>query len=294
MMCAGAREYECWNAATFDGCQAGRRIASAVLAAVESLPEFDDVFRSKVEAAACASRAGRTENLRRLDREHEQVEREIGNVVDAIAKLGFSSALQSRLAELENRKTRLGSERADLTSQCDDVPVLPSINELKDRAREAVGRLPFNDPRFGRLMHDLVPRLTVFPCQSLDGGAVVLRANVLINLASLTGSFTHILGSLISTTIVVDLFDPSQRIAFRERVVALRSEGKTERVVANELGLTVTAVQRAMVLHRMMFAAGLTDPYRPLIAPLNGARKFRRHLHSRYKFQPRDGYPKCF
>jgi hypothetical protein len=95
------------------------------------------------------------------------------------------------------------------------------------------------------------------------------------------------LGGLTVGTATVDLFDAPQRIAYRERVVALRERGLTERLTARELGLTQPAVQRAMALHRKMQAAGATDAYRRLIAPTAG--KPRRHRHPRYRFEPLDG-----
>lgn len=294
MMCAGARDYSCWNAATFDGCLAGQRIAQAVLSTAENLPEFDEVFRRKVEDAAGASRAGRTDTLRRLERETTQVERELKNVVDALVVVGINPTLQTRLVELEGRKATLLAERTELLGQCDDVPVLPSTQELRSLTRASVERMAFNDPAFGRLMHELVPRVTVSPHRALDGGAVVLRAKVEINLAPLVKPVVPVLGSLISSTVMVDLFDPPQRVAFRERVVSLRfagKAGKTERDVAKALGLTVTAAQKAMALHRMMTVAGLTDPYQLLVAPPEGEVKFRRHLHPRYQFRPLEDSP---
>lgn len=291
MMCAGARDYSCWNAATFDGHEAGERIARAVLANAENLPEFNEVFRQKVEAAAGASRAGRTETLRRLERESAQVERELRNVVDALVVVGLNPTLQTRLVEIEGRKAILTAERAELVGQRDDVPVLPSTKELKDLTRAKVEKMAFNDPAFGRLMNDLVPRVTVFPFRALDGGAVVLRAYAEINLATLIQPVVPMLDTLITSIVKVDLFNMPQRVAFLEQITALRRAGKTERVVASELGLTVTAAQRAMALHRMMTTAGLTDPYQLLPAPPEGDGKFRRHLHSRYQFRPLEGYP---
>ncbi len=292
MMCAGARDYACWNGATFDGDKAGRQVAAAVLAAVESLPEFDDTFRAKVEAAAGARRAGRDEALRRLDREVGQAERELVNVLDAVAHARFSVALQVRLAETEARAVRLRAERADLDRQPDDVPVLPPVGELKERARAEVGRMAFCDPAFGRLMTALVPRLEIFPYRPLDGGAVVVRARAVINFAPLAAPVAGMaLGGLITRVVTLDLFDPPQRVAFRERVVALRDAGLTERAAADELGLTVTAAQRAMGLHRLMRAVGATDPYVLLTAPPSDDGKLCRHRHPRYEFRPLEGYP---
>jgi len=96
LMCSGAREYRCWDAATFDGTEAARRIAQAVLALSETLPEFDDAFRTKVEMKAGARRSARTDDLRRLGEEIAQVDRELTNVSDSFAKIGFSPVSRTR------------------------------------------------------------------------------------------------------------------------------------------------------------------------------------------------------
>jgi hypothetical protein len=208
-------------------------------------------------------------------------------LTDSLAKIGFSPAIQQKLAETETRHAQLKAELADLEGELDDIPVLPPIEELKKKAREAISRMNFDDPSFGRLMTTLVPRLVVFPYRLLDGGAVVLRAQATINLAPLTPRNTAIsIGDLITRTVTIDLFDSPQRVTFRERVVGLRQEGLTEREVAANLGLTVTAAQRAMSLHRMMVEAVVSDPYRRLTAPPDGDSKFRRHFHPRYEFRP--------
>lgn len=290
MMCAGARDYSCWNAATFDGYEAGRELAAAVLEAAESLPEFDDVFRAKVTAQVSARRTIRAKALDHINRELKKVDNEIRNLLDALAQFGPSPSVQGRLKEAEYKKANLDSERENLLRQTDDVPVLPSVDTLKKRARAEVGRLAFADPSFGRLMTTLMPKLEVYPYQALDGGAVVLRAHAEMNLAPLTNG-VHALGQLLTWSVVIDLFDPPQRIAFRVRVVALRQSGLTEGATANELGITVTAAQRAMALHRQMVAAGTTDPYVLLTAPPAEDGKIRRHRHPRYRFAPLDGYP---
>jgi hypothetical protein len=80
--------------------------------------------------------------------------------------------------------------------------------------------------------------------------------------------------------------EPPQRVAFREQVLALRAEGKTERQVAEELGITITAAQRAAKLDRLMKEQGLSDPYQPIHEPPADNAKYRRHLHPRYCFEP--------
>ena len=291
MMCSGARDYACWNAATFDGRKAAGLLAGALLSAVESLPDFDEAFRAKVETAAIARRSGRAEALGRLNRGIAQVERELSNIADAVAGGMFSPTLRDKLTETEAKKARLDGERDDLLRQPDDVPESTPLEELKARARAEVGRMAFDDPAFGRVMHRLVPKIEVFPYQLLDGGAVVLRARVTLDLVSMLGLIGEAFGEVVCRTLEVDLFEPPQRAAFRGRVVALRGAGRTERQVADELAVTVTAAQRAMALQRMMEGVGATDPYRPLVVPPDGHGKIRRHEHDRYDFRPLDGYP---
>ena len=57
------------------------------------------------------------------------------------------------------------------------------------------------------------------------------------------------------------------------------------------LGLTVTAAQRAASLQRLMDQLGLTDPYVLIKEPPADYAKLRRHLHPRYCFQPLAGRP---
>ena len=184
------------------------------------------------------------------------------------------------------------TERAAVAAQPDEAPDLPPVEVLKETARAAVGRMAFDDPAFGRLMTTLVPRIEVFSYRVRDGGAVVLRARAVINLAPLAAPAAGVaIGGLITRAVTLDLFDPPQRVAFRERVVALRNTGLTEGEVADQLGLTVTAAQRAMALHRMMTAVGATDPYVLLLVPPQDDGKISRHRHPRYEFRPLEGYP---
>lgn len=286
LMCSGTRDYRCWNAATFDGAEAARRIAKAVLSLAESLPEFDDSFRARVEAKAGASRDAKAADLSRLDGEIQRVEAELTNLSDAVARMGFSPTLQTRLIETETRKASHAVERSDILRRPDEIPTFPPIEELKRLAREEIGRMAFDDAAFGRLMHLLVPRIEVFPHRLLDGGSIMLRGKLTVNLSSLIGAVGDHLGSLIVHELTIDLFDPPQRVAYRERVVAMRGQGMTERATARELGLTTPAAQQAAVLDRRMREAGVEDPYRPLVAPPEGDGKFRRHKHARYRFEP--------
>ena len=85
---------------------------------------------------------------------------------------------------------------------------------------------------------------------------------------------------------VVDLFDPPQREAFRAEVANLIASKKNQREVAKILGLTSTAVQRTVALNKKMEKSGITDPYIQLNEPPPENSKIKRHKHPRYKFNP--------
>jgi hypothetical protein len=63
----------------------------------------------------------------------------------------------------------------------------------------------------------------------------------------------------------------------------------TQREAADQCGLTVTAAQDAAGLQRRMDTLGLTDPNVAVTEPPDDYGKLRRHLHSRYRFEPVEG-----
>jgi len=81
----------------------------------------------------------------------------------------------------------------------------------------------------------------------------------------------------------VDVFDPPQREEFRERVVEMRKT-QAERNVAETLGITITAAQRASKLQKLMDQLSITDPYLPLESPPDDVSRLKRHRHHRYQF----------
>jgi len=72
----------------------------------------------------------------RLIREVETAGREVSNLLDAVALMGDSPALQSRLTEA--RKMRLDTGLVDLQRQPDETLQMPTVAELEWRAREAI------------------------------------------------------------------------------------------------------------------------------------------------------------
>jgi hypothetical protein len=137
-------------------------------------------------------------------------------------------------------------------------------------------------------MRTLIPELKVYPYRLCDGGAVVLRAQFTLQLVALTPSAPAVggLDEVLRREMVVGLFDPPQRVRYRQQVMGLRDEGKTEREVAAALGITQAAVQRAAALDRLMQKMTIQDPYLPVLAPPDDYGKMRRHLHKRYRLEP--------
>jgi hypothetical protein len=295
MMCSGTREYRCWNGVSFDGGMAAEAIAGRILAAVERLPGFDPALVERVRAEAGAEQDTRAEDLRRLDREEADKRQAAGRVLATIegSPAGAGSGLLAdRLAALEARLAAIPREREAIRKRPAVVRELPDVGVLKARARKAFGRLAAGDPEFGRQMRVLLPEVLVFPFRAVDGGRVVARARVVLDLASLLeGTAAPAVGRVLRQVLWVDLFDPPRRVKLREQIVALRAAGRTERQAAEALGVQQPTVQRAMALTRLMAARGLADPYEPLAGPPDGDHKMRRHRHPRYHFDALPGFP---
>jgi len=150
--------------------------------------------------------------------------------------------------------------------------------------------LAVDSPEFVRLMRKMIPRIIVFPVRLCDDGAIVIRATFRLQLSNLLPEqgLREVLRQPLEKILTVDLFDHPQRELFRTRVVEARAKGMTERAVAAELGITVTAAQKAAVLQRKMDELGITDPYVRVIAPPEDS-KLRRNHYPGYRFEPLPG-----
>jgi len=288
MMCSGARDYRCWNGATFDGASAASRLKAAVLGAIQALPDFDDVFATAVRARVAARQSSRSSDLARVDKQLAGARTEAERVAEAIAKGGKMSVLVDKLHALTDRKADLQTERDGLLREPPESFEPPTMEAIRGEARTALEAVAAATPELGRLMRAVVPRLEVVPHRLCDGGGVVLRARLTVDLTPLTRLPDSGLDTvdLLRRELTVDLFKPPQRVVYRERVVAGRAAGQTERQVAADCKITVTAAQRASALDRMMREQGLADPYVPLTEPPADLKKMRRHRHPRYRFDP--------
>jgi hypothetical protein len=175
-----------------------------------------------------------------------------------------------------------------LARATDAAPAVPTVAEVKRLADQAFEKLAVTSPEFGRLLRQWIPHVVVLPYRLCDGGHPVLRAHFTLRLAPLLPAAPGMerLAGLLERRLVVDLFEPPQREAFRVPVVELAANGLRQREIAWELELTLPAVQRALALGRRMEVLGAEDPYLPLPGPPDDYEKLRRHRHPRYRFEP--------
>jgi DNA invertase Pin-like site-specific DNA recombinase len=291
LMCQGARDYRCWNGHTVDAPLAREKLLAAIYAAIAGLPEFDPVLLGMIREEQQQQLGDRDRQLQELDRRRADLERQIANVLAAIRQGGHSPSLLAELARLERERDLAAEERQRRGRTACGIVALPTAAEVKALAAEEFGNLAEESPEFGRLLRRLIPRIVVRPYRLCDGGDPGLRAGFRLSLAPLlppTPSLENLAGAL-ARELVVDLFDPPQREAYRVPVMALTACGLTQREIAWELDITQTAVQRAVALARRMEQLDLKDAYQCLAAPVGDDKQYRRHLHPRYRFDPLPG-----
>lgn len=291
LMCTGAREYKCWNGITVDGPLAAQKLSEAIFERIAGMPDFDANFLAMVREEWQQCHDQRQRQVRQIETQLARVDREAANVVQAIRTSGGNAILLRELQRLEAEKNRLLGERDEAEQTPVQCMEIPSMDEIRRLARESFEGLAVESPEFGRQMKRLIPRIVVNPYRLIDGGRIVLRAKFNLDLSSYVTGLERNPGcsSPLRDVLVVDLFDPPQREEYRERVHHLRSEKLTERQVAERLGITVPAAQRAAGLSRLMDERGLSDPYVQVTEPPEDYTKLRRHKHKRYTFDPLDG-----
>jgi hypothetical protein len=279
---------------TFSGPLAAERIREAVYAEIECLPDFDPALLQLMEEELGKTGDDRARQMSELNQQLRNVERQLAAILDFIKRgsgESESAVLREELSRLEKQKNKLRYELDLLERQPAQMVEIPSVDQIRVLARRSLDDLDLEDPEFARQLRKSVPRIVVFPVRLCDDGAIVLRARFRLRLWNLLPNpqQQQALRTPLEKLLTVDLFDPPQRELFRQRVLKARAEGKTERAVATEFGITVTAAQKAAVLQRRMDELGISDPYIPVTQPPAGSRKMCRHLHRAYRFEPLNG-----
>ena len=291
LMCAGASGYQCWNAITADGPLSADKITTAILGEITALPGSDDTLMAMVHAEVERIRTAQLGRRSELDRRQKTLDFQLANIRATLREYGHSKHLLDDLRELEAALEQILCERAALDRIPQQMIAIPTLAEIKACATQAITSLVHDSAEFGRLMHRLVPQIRAHPYRLCDGGHPVLRAHFRLDLVALIPEAQGLEGcsEILRRDLVVNLFDPPQRVEYRERILSLQADGLTQRQIAVQLGITQPVVQHAVALTREMTKRGLTDPYVPLMEPPDDYSKLREHKHSRYRFSPMVG-----
>ena len=280
-------EYCCWNGVAVNGPDAAIRLIDAIQATIATLPEFDPVLVAMIEEQLRQGTGDQEQRRQFLATREAAVCRELTNIAAAIRAVGHSPTLLQDLARLERERAEILEEGQGLRRAAKQPVRQPTVSEVRALAQEAFGRLAATSQEFGRFLRQLIPTIVVRPYRLRDGGHPVLRAHFTLALAPLVpGGVPAALAGSLRRTLVVDLFDPPEREAFREPVTALVANGLTQRDIAWELGISQAAVQHAAALAQSLRQLGANDAYAPLEAPPDDYKKLRRHRHRRYRFLP--------
>jgi site-specific DNA recombinase len=272
------------------------RLVDVITAELYQLDGFDAQYAELVRLAMHNDPNGITDRREALRRDEVTLQKERENMIATIKSCGPRPMLLETLDELEMRATKLANERQHLERLSQRKLVIPeSTSELRGLLQQEFQRLAVDSPEFGDLLRLLVPEFHVYLVRLCDGGKLLPRARVKLNLAGSITDADQVLGlqEKLSRTVTIDLFDlPTQREAIREEAVQLAAHGLTHRQIAAQLpgSPTTTAVTNALALDKQLKALGLTSPYLTVLEPPADFSKLRRHKNAKYQFQPLNGY----
>lgn len=294
LCCSGVNTYRCWNTIGVNGRLAADKLVAEIYGELESIEDFDEILFESVNERLRMLAAAKDVDLADATNRRMSVDKRLDSCVLTLEQTGPSEALTNRIRELEMEKRTLAETIELIRNRPHETLKIPEAPLLRQMAIDAMKGLAVDNPEFNRLMAKLVPRITVFPYRMIDDGAMVLRAEVDLQLAPFVSVHPEIVDdcrTLLQRRIIVDLFDPPQREKHRIEIVRLRAGGMTEQKAADQLGITRTAAQRAVRLQRQMDRLGITDPYIRMHAPPDNTAKNKRHRHSRFRFEPLPGFP---
>jgi len=297
LMCSGSREWHCWNSVGFNGEFAATKTVEIITGELRQLEGLQEQFAELVQIAHRQTVGDPGARWQQLQRAELKLEEERSNLLAAIAAYGPRSDFADKLAEIDAKKLALAKERSALDRLQARRLVLPeSPVVLQEHLEQQFQRLAIDSPEFGDLLRLLVPQFHVYMVRMCDGGNLLPRALVEINLA---GDFRDVplapdLHGLLTKRCTLDLFEPVLRERIRFRAVAIATENPkiSQREIADRLPEKPSepVVGDALKLHQRMLSAGLSSPYVPVFEPPPDLTKLRRSKNPRYRFEPRTGY----
>jgi hypothetical protein len=295
LQCKGSKSWNCWNSSGLDGKLLATKLVKEITRFLVGLESFGDQFTTMVQASiASRQQVGQHEHTK-IARDIAKLEIEQRHLTDAIAAYGPRDSFQLKLKELDGRFCQLFAERARLNRfvpQTVNVPT--SFPEFRNLLENRFLTLSEESFEFSIMMKQIVPDIHVFLVRSCDGGHLLPRARVKVNLLGAIADelYAAEIDSSLTQTFFIDVFEPTQREAIRGRVIELHGQGMSQRTISKSLPeyATQPVVQRAIALNEMMKRLGLTSPYVFQNSPPSDYATLRSHLNRRYAFRQADGY----
>lgn len=288
LFCAGAYDYKCWNSITVDGPLAAQKISAAVFAEIAGLSEFDENLLSVTEDSIRERQQSQNKRLSQVQKSLKNLEQRLDNLIKSIEEYGPSQEIGERIRELKSQRAELLEEQFQLKADSNEIAPVPTVHELREIALDAFQGLAIDSQDFSRVIRKIIPRMIMYPVQLVDGGMLKPRIAFQLDLTTFAPISRHDpeLSNTLKKRVVVDTFGPPERALYRERVNEGKKQGLTEREIARELGTSQSVVQYAASLQRKMDSLQVTDPYQIVLTPPLDTRRYRRHLHKRYKYDP--------
>lgn len=290
MMCCGVGEYLCWNAMSFDGNLARSRIVQAILVKLEELPEFESALIVKLEEEAELLRSQSTAKYTVLEQEVNHLTQSIAHLADAISRSGMDDILSAKLQELRLQRYKKQEQLHVIKGLPQEPITLPPMATLRQRVQAAMEALSAESPEFGQLMNQVVTELKIFPYRICDGNRIVMRAKFKLNLISFAGmaNAPPEIEQVLVHDLTVDLFEPPQRVVYREKLMSLLHSELSLREAARAIGISQVVAQKVVRLQHHMNEKRIDDPFESMQEPPKDDTKMKRHLHPRYQFRPLD------
>lgn len=297
LMCSNSRSWHCWNSIGFNGPEAAQKLLGVILESLSSLEGIDAQYQEILQQA----QSGGPEKLRTRENKLNRVEEEIEHESEKIKKLIRevekidSNLLYEMMSELTERKKKLSLERVAFELAKKRQLDLPkSTLELKGILQHHLEDVDIHSHEFGDLIRELVPEIYVYQVRLIDGGHLLPRAKIRLNLAgSIPDAATSPeLQQLLSQELTLDLFEPPQRELIRPEAVRLAAAGLEQRQIARQLEgvISQAAVWNALKLNQQMLDLGLSSPYVFLEEPPEDYHKLCRHKNKKYSFRAKPGY----
>lgn len=295
LMCSGSREWRCWNSVGFSGERLSHLLLGVIRHELYQLDGFDRQFAELVREAQQSGSGSIDHRWQAYRQRKTEFDRDKDNLNATIKEFGPRPMLKEQIDELEELQRVLAGELRSLELSSSHQLQLPeTVNELRGLFEEQFEQLAVESAEFSELFAVIVPDIFVYLVRSIDGGHLLPRVKVTLNLAGISPDVMRvpILSGMLKRKMTLDLFDASQRERIRKEAAELAATGLMQKDIAAaiEERPTVTAVQRALALSRQMNARGLDSPYDLLLEPPADYTKLRRHKNPKYRFELLEDY----